>query len=137
MSRKKATSTTTKPKSEPNEVGRPSIEFTKETWAELNKMAQILCTKNEMADWLGCSEDTLERKIKEKYDVNFAAWYGKYSVGGKKSLRRVQYEKAVRDGNVPMLIWLGKQILGQSEKVDATNTNANTNFVVERPDKNK
>ena len=33
------------------------------------------------------------------------------------SLRRAQYQKAL-DGNPTMLIWLGKQILGQRERVD-------------------
>ena len=35
------------------------------------------------------------------------------------SLRRWQYEKA-KDGNVAMLIWLGKQLLGQRDRIDET-----------------
>ncbi len=43
------------------------------------------------------------------------AVYKKLSVDGIISLRRMQFKKA-QVGNVPMLIWLGKQYLGQSEK---------------------
>jgi hypothetical protein len=37
---------------------------------------------------------------------------------GKQDLRRKQQEKAM-DGNVTMLIWLGKQRLGQAEKTES------------------
>lgn len=37
----------------------------------------------------------------------------------KTSLRRLQWKKA-SEGNVAMLIWLGKQILGQKERVEET-----------------
>jgi hypothetical protein len=36
---------------------------------------------------------------------------------GKASLRRMQYQAAVK-GNVVMMIWLGKQLLGQRDRAD-------------------
>lgn len=40
----------------------------------------------------------------------------KKRAGGKASLRRMQW-KSAEDGNTTMLIWLGKNILGQTDKV--------------------
>jgi hypothetical protein len=38
---------------------------------------------------------------------------------GRMSLRRKQW-KAAEDGNTTMLVWLGKQYLGQSDKSEVT-----------------
>lgn len=35
------------------------------------------------------------------------------------SLRRMQWSKA-KEGNVTMMIWLGKQVLGQKDRVEET-----------------
>ena len=41
---------------------------------------------------------------------------------GKTSLRRMQWEKA-QSGNTTMLIWLGKQMLGQKDKLETSENN--------------
>lgn len=73
----------------------------------LKKLASIMCTGEEMAHILGVSVDTLERRyadvIKEAKST------------GKMSLRRWQWE-ACKKGNPALLIWMGKQHLGQSDK---------------------
>jgi hypothetical protein len=56
--------------------------------------------------------------VKEYYGETFSVVKAKYMEGGKASLRRVQWHKAIEDKNVVMMIWLGKQILGQSDKRD-------------------
>jgi hypothetical protein len=53
-------------------------------------------------------EDTLER--------NFAGDIEKGRETAKASLRRFQWKSAA-GGNVTMQIWLGKQLLGQTDKV--------------------
>ena len=60
----------------------------------------------EMVDILGVSEDTLKRR--------FAGIIDKGKAEGKMRLRRKQIEVAMQ-GNAVMLIWLGKQMLGQAE----------------------
>ena len=84
-------------------VGRPKIEIDEEL---LYKLAQIHCTMNEMVDIMGVSKDTLKR--------NYAHIIDKGKSEGKMRLRRKQVEVAM-SGNHTMLIWLGKQMLGQSE----------------------
>lgn len=84
-------------------------------WDTFDKLCQIQCTKAEIASVLGCSEDTIERRVKEEYEVTFAVHYTNRAAGGRAALRRKQFEVAMK-GSVPMLIWLGKNTLSQSDK---------------------
>jgi hypothetical protein len=76
----------------------------------IERLASIQCTHTEVASALGISVDTLTRH------PNFAEVYKRGTEGGRKSLRRMQFESANK-GNVVMQIWLGKQYLGQSDQV--------------------
>jgi hypothetical protein len=67
---------------------------------------------------LRVSEDTIERWCKRTYELGFADAYKKFSATGKTSLRRSQFNVALQ-GNPTMLIWLGKQYLGQREPLAA------------------
>jgi hypothetical protein len=75
----------------------------------IERLAAICCTMNEIASVTGLSVDTLERRFAEiiKNGRNI----------GKASLRREQFRMAL-SGNPTMLVWLGKQILGQKDKVE-------------------
>jgi AraC-like DNA-binding protein len=70
-------------------------------------LARIHCTYDEIASVVGCSTDTLKRR--------FADLIEKGREEGKASLRRMQFKRAL-EGNTTMLIWLGKQHLGQSDQ---------------------
>lgn len=105
-------------------TGRPKIEV---DFAEVDKLCQIQCTGEEIASFFGISYDTLERRCKEQFKVSLAEYIKEKSAKGKSSLRRLQW-KAAMNGNVTMLIWLGKQYLGQTDKtnyVDESNYNNN------------
>ena len=95
-------------------VGRPRIEI---DYSLLEQMCKIHCTRDECAAVLKVSHDTMERALKRDLKTNFASFFKKYSAEGKSSLRRAQY-KAALGGNVAMLIWLGKQQLGQRDNID-------------------
>lgn len=77
------------------------------------RLARIGCTVAEIAAVTGCSKDTLERR--------FAASIEKGREQGRRSLRRMQW-KAAKGGNVTMQIWLGKQLLGQTDKQETTHS---------------
>ena len=98
-------------------VGRPRKDLTDKEWEMFLSMMRISCTQVECCSVLGMDEDTLERNIAERGEVNFSEIYKKYSGQGKTSLRRLQYSSA-ESGNVTMQIWLGKQWLGQTDKTD-------------------
>ena len=80
----------------------------------VEKLANIQCTMVEIANVLEVSLSRLEK------DKEFIRVYKKGMEKGKMSLRRKQW-KAVEDGSVTMMIWLGKQYLGQVE--DRENNN--------------
>lgn len=84
-------------------------------YVTVEKLASIQCTQEEISNFLGISTRTLQK------DKEFLRIYKKGLENGKMSLRRMQFKKA-NDGNVSMLIWLGKQYLGQTDKVENNNT---------------
>lgn len=86
-----------------NRMARPKKEIDEEL---LYKLAVIHCTMREMSDIVGVSEDTLKRRYAHIID--------KGKSEGKMRLRRKQIEVAM-SGNAVMLIWLGKNLLGQSD----------------------
>jgi hypothetical protein len=74
---------------------------------EVEKLASFGCTNTEIASFFGCSKSLLTKN----YSTNIA----KGKEQGKINLRKWQWNAAEK-GNVTMLIWLGKQVLGQAEK---------------------
>jgi hypothetical protein len=93
--------------------GRPKIEFTDADWKKIEQLCSIQCTAEEIASVMGCSVDTLSRRIESTYGITFADYIKKHSLGGKASLRRVQFNLAKK--NATMALWLGKQYLGQRD----------------------
>jgi hypothetical protein len=73
---------------------------------EVFKLAQIGCKTTEIADWFGVSVDLIDRRFAEELRK------GRTTL--RQSLRRWQLQ-AAQKGNVTMQIWLGKQMLGQSD----------------------
>lgn len=94
-------------------AGRPRKEIDK---VQFEKLCSILCTKEEIAGWFECSEDTIERWCKREYKTNFAEVLKRKSQKAKISIRRSQLKMAEK--NVTMSIWLGKQYLGQKDDPD-------------------
>ena len=84
-------------------MSRPLIELDEE---KIRDLASIQCTMKEIAAVMRCSVDTLERRFADIIKTG--------QDEGKSSLRRAQYKVAM-GGNAAMLIWLGKQLLGQKE----------------------
>ena len=91
-----------------NPPGRPKKAIDRE---QVKQLAMIGCTLEEMASVLGCHRATLDRRfataIKEGVQMR------------NMSLRRRQFEMAM-GGSVGMLVWLGKQFLGQRDKAELT-----------------
>lgn len=94
--------------------GRPKIQI---DWEIFDELCKIQCTQVEIASIFKCSVDTIERHVLETKGQTFAEYYKIQSSDGKASLRRSQY-KAALDGNATMLIWLGKQVLKQTDQVE-------------------
>mgnify|MGYP001161897974 CR=1 FL=1 len=80
------------------------------------RLCAIQATKEEIAFTLGVSESTISAWCQRTYGTSYIEAWKKFSVDGKTSIRRAQFKKGVEDGDKTMLIWLGKQYLGQSDK---------------------
>lgn len=89
--------------------GRPRKQLDEKLIFEL---AMIGCTRREIATIVGCNVDTL--------CDNFSDVLQKGDDEGRRSLRRMQW-KAAEEGNVTAQIWLGKNRLGQSDKIESKN----------------
>ena len=89
---------------------------------EVRKLAAMGLTVDEIAAFVGVCGRTIERRCKDDLVE------GRSKVCG--SVRRKQYEKAVVEGNTTMLIWLGKQMLGQKDVVEV-NSNVSAQLDIE------
>jgi ribosomal protein L34 len=84
-------------------------------WGLFDTLAGLHCTKDEITEALGVDDRTLDRAVKREKKLGFDAYYKTKTGRGKMSLRRMQW-RAAEKGNPAMLIWLGKQLLGQVDK---------------------
>jgi hypothetical protein len=78
---------------------------------EVEDLAALGCKDIEIAEWFGINNNTL------RYQFSVELVKGRENL--KQSLRRAQL-KAALGGNVTMLIWLGKNILGQTDSPQST-----------------
>lgn len=95
-------------------MGRPPKPFDHNIFEGL---CAILCTEEEIASAFDFDVTTLYRKVKKEYGDTFAKIYKRFSKDGIRSIRRKQFEKAM-EGNTDMLKWLGKNMVGQKDKID-------------------
>ena len=101
-------------------VGRPK-KYNLDT-KQVEQLAGYGCTDTEIASFFDISRTTLER--------NYEHYLTKGREEGKIRLRQMQWASA-KKGNVAMLIWLGKQLLNQSDKQEITTTELPEGFNVE------
>jgi hypothetical protein len=104
--------------------GRPvkEVDFNK-----IDGLCKYHCTAQEIIAHLNIfgedvSYNTIERRIKEKFGMTFGEYVSqKHDAFAKPKLRQLQW-KAAEAGNVTMLIFLGKNYLGQSDKQDVAHS---------------
>ena len=88
-------------------AGRPRKECDPET---VKYLASIGCTQDEIGGYFGVNGTTIGRNYAAEYELGKSA--------SKITLRKRQWNASKR--SVPMMIHLGKHMLGQTEKSDAT-----------------
>ncbi len=88
-------------------------------WVLVHDLCSIGCTQKEVCAVLKISHDTLTRRCKEEYDQTFAEYHMEYVDSTfKVSLRRAMHRAAITNGNPPLLIFLAKNYLGMSDKIE-------------------
>jgi hypothetical protein len=100
-------------KSNGSTCGRPRLDVSP---AQVRELAAGMHTQAGIAARLGISHDTLQRRL-ESPELKAAYEEGRELCCAE--VRDLQME-AARAGNVTMLIWLGKQLLGQRDSIDQT-----------------
>jgi hypothetical protein len=96
---------------------KPRLKLDKDAIAQWARAGSPV---SEIAQRLGVSQRTLERRMEEP---EYRDLLSQAEAELKISLRTKQVEVAL-EGNVPMLIWLGKQMLGQKEKLEHSDDGA-------------
>ena len=99
-------------------MGRPRKQIDK---TEFEKLCFLQCTEREFCSWFDVSDETLNKWCKENYDGRtFLAVFKEKRENGLISLRRTQFQLA--ENSPAMAIFLGKNLLGQTDKVEQTQT---------------
>lgn len=93
-------------------MSRPELTV---DWEKVDYMLKCGCLGSEVAATFAMHPDTLYRKINERYGMTFTAYQQEMRCIGDYALRQKQYEKAL-EGDNTLLIWLGKNRLGQKNE---------------------
>ena len=97
-------------------MGRPRKEINK---TEFEKLCFLQCTEREFCSWFDVSDETLNKWCKETYDGRtFLDVFKEKRENGLISLRRTQFQLAEK--SPAMAIFLGKNLLGQTDKMEQT-----------------
>ena len=118
-------------------MGRPPKQIDKR---EFEKLCQLQCTELEVCDWFDVTDVTLNNWCRETYGKTFSEVFRVKRGKGQISLRRKQWKLAEKSAS--MAIFLGKNFLGQTDKVEQTITGDNSprvlnvNFVAPKDDDN-
>jgi hypothetical protein len=99
--------------------------------ATVERLASIACTDEEMAAVLDVSVDTLWRRKRD--DAEFREFLERGKGKGRATLRRLQWQRAT-GGSDTMLIWLGKNLLGQTDRAEISGPDgAPISYVIRSP----
>lgn len=109
-----------KRKTKTKKKGRPIKEGLID-WDEFDRLCRIQCTQVEIAAWFNCSIETISNAVKRDKGMLFEEYYKQKKGFGRISLRRSQMRLA-EGGNPAMLIWMGKQWLGQKDNINLEHT---------------
>ncbi len=101
-----------------NGAGRKPVEIDLE---QLEKLASLQCTDQELAAFFRCTTRTIEKRRKEPA---FKEALDRGKAMGQISVRRAQM-RLLDSGNATIGIWLGKQLLGQRDVTPVELTGAN------------
>lgn len=99
--------------SAPRKIGRPKFELDPK---QANIFGYFRATYETMAGFLGCHYDTIRRAMQDE-NSEFSKAYKKGSSSLKMKLSEAQIKHGLA-GNASLLIWLGKQYLGQRDNPD-------------------
>lgn len=100
-------------------MARPADQMNKllERQKDFEDLLQFYPGKHDLAGYFRVSESTIDRFVKRQFKMGFDELRDKRFGTTRMALRQKQIERAL-GGCKTMLVWLGKQYLDQSEKID-------------------
>lgn len=96
-------------------MSRPQADI---NWELVEEYLVAGCSGAEIAAMIGVSAATLYDRCQTDNGLMFSEYSQQKREKGDLILKKVQYETAIKDKDRTMLIWLGKQRLGQKEKAE-------------------
>ena len=93
-------------------MARPKADI---DWKRVDELLEADCEGTEIAAALGINPLTLYRRCETDHKVIFSKYLQEKKASGNSLLKEKQFDIAL-EGDKTMLIWLGKQRLGQSDK---------------------
>lgn len=99
-------------------MAKPGRKQIKINWNLVKQYLKAQCSAEGIAGIIGVSRDTLYGRCPKDLGIGFDELRQEMRETGKELLRKTQFDLAVQ-GDKAMLIWLGKQYLGQSDKTDS------------------
>ncbi|MDH4127146.1 MAG: hypothetical protein OEV44_00220 [Spirochaetota bacterium] len=88
-------------------------------WKIVDQLLEASCEGTEIAAYIGIDNDTLYKRCKTDNKMCFSEYLQQKKAKGDSMLKTKQFKIAM-EGDKAMLIWLGKQRLGQKDRHDHT-----------------
>lgn len=83
-------------------------------WKMLDGLLQFGARLVDCSELMQCSDETIQRRIRDKYDITFTEYRNRKLSKTRLRLAQKQFDLAM-EGNTTMLVWLGKNLLGQTD----------------------
>lgn len=94
-------------------MGRPKTDI---DWDKVAKMIMAGADGVQCAAYFGIAPDTIYLRCEQDNNIGFSHFLRQKRAKGDAMLLAAQFDAALTDKNTTMLVWLGKQRLGQTEK---------------------
>lgn len=101
------------------EGGRPRIEWDEADWRKFDLMCKVDVTKMDIAEAFGCSTESIARIVQRERGMTFGSYKTQKAGYARAEILHKQMDLAM-NGNPTMLIWLGKNLCGQTDKLAQT-----------------
>jgi hypothetical protein len=106
-------------------------------WEKVKGLIISGCTGTRTASALGIHYQTLYDHCEKDQKMGWGEFYRMHSEKGEATLVATQYEVAIKNKNVNMLIWLGKTRLGQTDKTEIETTGDKPSVNIFIPDNSR
>jgi hypothetical protein len=111
------------------EGGRPTSEF---NWDRLESLCQRAMNLADCSEIMQLSESTIQRRIREEYDLTFEAYKDKKMALTRLNLVEMALDR-VKAGNITMHIFLLKNMCRMADKVETVSeTKLGREFIINK-----